>query len=55
LSNAPTFHIDPARFAADPYSYLTKMRATAPICNIPAPLTDRAFCGLTAMPVASDV
>ena len=32
---APTFDIDPAAFAKDPYPTLAKMRASAPICYVP--------------------
>lgn len=35
MSDAPEFHIDPARFHADPYPALARMRATAPIAYVP--------------------
>jgi len=35
MSTAPVTHIDPARFAADPYPDLAQMRAHAPITFVP--------------------
>ena len=35
MSNAPTFHVDPAAFWTDPYPALAHMRAEAPICFVP--------------------
>lgn len=35
MSNAPTYEIDPAAFWADPYPDLARMRAEAPICQVP--------------------
>ncbi|MEL7167508.1 MAG: cytochrome P450, partial [Pseudomonadota bacterium] len=35
MSDAPTYHIDPTRFHADPYPDLAEMRARAPVCFVP--------------------
>lgn len=35
MSDAPVYHIDRAAFAADPYPDLARMRAEAPICQVP--------------------
>ncbi|MFT6674070.1 MAG: cytochrome P450 [Sulfitobacter sp.] len=35
MSNAPITHIDPARFTADPYPVLARMRARTPITYVP--------------------
>jgi cytochrome P450 len=35
MSDAPTTHIDPAAFAADPYPVLARMRRAAPITFVP--------------------
>ena len=35
MSSAPTVHIDPAAFHADPYPALAQMRAEAPVCFVP--------------------
>ncbi|MBY5932833.1 cytochrome P450 [Tateyamaria omphalii] len=35
MSSAPTIHIDPATFHADPYPTLAAMRQDAPVCYVP--------------------
>ncbi|APX11273.1 cytochrome P450 [Tateyamaria omphalii] len=35
MSSAPTVHIDPAAFHADPYPTLAAMRQNAPVCYVP--------------------
>ncbi|MEL6464455.1 MAG: cytochrome P450 [Pseudomonadota bacterium] len=35
MSSAPTVHIDPAAFHADPYPNLAQMRADTPVCYVP--------------------
>ena len=35
MSNAPVTHIDPARFAADPYPVMAEMRRDAPVTFVP--------------------
>ncbi|MFL4471381.1 cytochrome P450 [Tateyamaria armeniaca] len=35
MSDAPTVHIDPAAFHADPYPALAEMRAQTPVCFVP--------------------
>ncbi|MEM8655341.1 MAG: cytochrome P450, partial [Pseudomonadota bacterium] len=35
MSTAPTVHVDPAAFHANPYPVLAEMRADTPVCFVP--------------------